>query len=160
MTTTSKRSGAVTKNMLAASTWRYSVVTEGYSPATWLKVRVHKSPAWVNTLFLCTRVSVTSLTCLSSTECVANHALGAEGGVHALLGRYFMRRAFSQRSTGAGIWAFSAFADHDHVDVSRRLPLQRSCNPGIQLHRSKVDVVVQLKAQPKEQTALEHAARN
>ena len=88
-------------------------------------------------------------------ERVCHHSAHTERGVEADLGGYFMGRSDADRATGTGVGTFGPLAHHHEIDVG--VSGERTAHARIQPRRPQVDVVVQLEAQPQQQTSLQHA---
>ena len=95
-----------------------------------------------------------------AVECLADDALRAVRRVDALLGRDLLRRAATQYSAGADVGALGALAIDDEVDLLGALAGERPGDPGVELHRAVVDVVIELEAQGQQDATLEHAGRD
>src|ERR1700748_2461538 len=89
-------------------------------------------------------------------EGVRYDAADTERCVDADFGGDLMRGAGPDRTSGAGVGAFGALADHHEIDV--RVTGQRAAHTRIQPCRTQVDVMVQLEAQPQQQAPPEHPA--
>ena len=128
--------------------------TCGYSAATSLNVRCHRSPANVSTLVLCT-----SVTCSARSrparqlERVADAALDAHPCVDRALRGDLVRRALAQHAALADVRALGVLADDD--EVVRLGATGRGAG-----ERPLVDVEVEVEAHLQQQPALDDARRH
>ncbi len=95
---------------------------------------------------------------LCEFEGVADHALGAEPGVHRDLGGDLVRGADADRSPVAGVRALGALADDDEVNVV--VGGERRLRARVQARRTQVDVVVEREPHVQEETAFEDSGRD
>ena len=121
-------------------------MTSGYSAATSLKVRSHRSPAKVSTFVLCTSVRCLRRAAAGQLEGVADAALDADAGVDRALGGDLVGRALAEEPALAGVGALGVLADHDEV-----------VRPVGSDERPLVDVQVEVEAHLEQQAALDHA---
>ena len=90
-------------------------------------------------------------------EGVAQATLDTAPSVHAFLNGDLVRRAFEHKPAGASVKPLVVFAHDNEIDVFRFFALQRAEPLVEQLDRAKVDVLLQLEAQPQQDALLEDA---
>ena len=120
--------------------------TSGYSAATSLNVRCHRSPAKVSTLVLCTSVRCLRVAAAGQLEGVADAALDAHAGVDRALGGDLVRRALAQERRPRR---------RRCPRCSRGSPPSRC--PSAAQERALVDVEVEVEAHLQQQAPLDHA---
>src|SRR6185503_16084654 len=84
-------------------------------------------------------------------------ALDPATSVDALLHRDLVRRALEHETARTGVKALVVFAHHDEVNVRRPFVLQRTEPVVVELYRAKVDVLLELEAEPQEDALLQNA---
>ena len=87
-------------------------------------------------------------------EGVTDAAFHALSRIDRFLDRYLVGRAFLEHAARAGIEPFRVLTHDDEVDILRLFILQRRFNAGEQLHRTEVDIQVEVEPQPKENAFL------
>jgi len=90
----------------------------------------------------------------------ADAPLAALPRVDRLLHGHLVGRALLEIAADAAVEVFGVFADDDEVDVLRAAAGQRRLHARQQLHRPKVDVLVELEPQLEEQALLQDARRH
>ena len=84
---------------------------------------------------------------LSLFEGEAQDPVDAGPGHHRLLDDGLAVGALEHLAADAGVLAFGVLADHQEVDVTGLAAAQRAGDPGQQLHRAQVDVLVEAAAE-------------
>ena len=75
----------------------------------------------------------------------ANASLAALASVDGRLGGNFIGRVLLEKATDAAIEVFGILADDNEINVIRPATGKRCLHTGIQLDRTEIDVLIQLK---------------